>query len=165
MNLPISLIMKLSGLRRKWRLQASLMTSTSSCGPLISKVNGKTHPFRRISSKLSVNLVSIVDRLASLNWSNSSNPLSWCAGLEWFFSSSPLSLCSQWCWTAVEVGRNTTAKTLLRTIEHFGVLSRTDFAFELIPSKKIRLLNLNSRTFSRSALSKLDEVGAVLLVL
>lgn len=128
--------MKLSGLRRKWRLQASLMTSTSSCGPLINNVNGKTHPFRRISSKLSDNLVSIVERFASLNWSNISNPLIWFAGFERLFSASSAGFaCSQWCCTAVEVGRNTTASTLLRTIEHFGVRSRTDLAFELIPSK------------------------------
>lgn len=163
LNLPISRIIKLSGLRRKWRLQASLMTSTSSCGPLISKVNGKTHPLRRMSSKLSDNLVSIVERFASLNWSNNSNPLIWCTGFERLFStSSPCFACSQWCCTAVDVGRKTTASTLLRTIEHFGVRSRTDLAFELIPSKTNRLLNSN---FPWSALREPDEVGTVLLVL
>ena len=130
-NLPISLIIKLSGLRRKWRLHASLITSTSSCGPLISNVNGKTQPLSRISPKLSVSLVSIVDLLASLNSWNNSNPLSWCDGLESPLSDeSSLRIFSQLC--TVDVGRNTIAKTLLRTIEHFGVLSRIDLMFELI---------------------------------
>lgn len=135
-NLPISLIIKLSGLRRKWRLQASLITSTSSCGPLISNVNGKTQPFSRISLKLSVSLVSIVDLFASLNSWNNSNPLSWCDGLESPLSDeSSLRIFSQLC--TVDVGRNTIAKTLLRTIEHFGVLSRIDLVFKLIPQKEI----------------------------
>lgn len=132
MSLPISLMIKLSGLRKKCRLHASLMTSTSSFGPLINNVKGKTQPFSRISSKLSVNLVSIVDRFASLNASNNSSPESWCGSLEFSFSQFSSWVRFLTC-TAVEVGLNTTAKTLLRTIEHFGALSLTDFPIELIP--------------------------------
>ena len=120
---------KCLGLRRKWRLQASLMTSMSSCGPLINKVKGKTHPLSRISSKLSVSLVSIVELLASLKASNNSCPFSWCDGLESSICSSSRALST---FTTVEVGRNITDKTLLRTMEFFGALSRVDLEFEVI---------------------------------
>lgn len=122
-------MIKCLGLRRKWRLQASLMTSMSSCGPLINKVEGKTHPLSRISSKLSVSLVCNVERLASLKASNNSDPFSWCDGFESSRCSSSRTLSA---FTTVEVGRNISDKTLLRTIEFFGALSRVDLEFEVI---------------------------------